>query len=291
MTTTVRPRRSVLYMPGSNVRALDKARSLPADGLILDLEDAVSPESKEIARQQVVEAVAQGGYGGREILIRTNALSTEWGEADLAAAARSGADAVLIPKVDDADMVHAALDVLDRSGAPQDLKLWCMMETAKGMLHAEAIAAASPRLGGFVMGTSDLAKELNCEHTPLRLPMITSLGLCLLAAKAYGLAILDGVYLDLSDLEGLLASCVQGREMGFDGKTLIHPKQIDAANEAFAPTEDDIAWARRVVEAHKEAAAAGQGVVLLDGRLVENLHVAMAERTIALADAIAASRA
>lgn len=291
MTTTVRPRRSVLYMPGSNVRALDKARSLPADGLILDLEDAVSPESKEIARQQVVEAVAQGGYGGREIVIRTNALSTEWGEADLAAAARSGADAVLIPKVDDADMVHAALDVLDRSGAPQDLKLWCMMETAKGMLHAEAIAAASPRLGGFVMGTSDLAKELNCEHTPLRLPMITSLGLCLLAAKAYGLAILDGVYLDLSDLEGLLASCVQGREMGFDGKTLIHPKQIDAANEAFAPTEDDIAWARRVVEAHKEAAAAGQGVVLLDGRLVENLHVAMAERTIALADAIAASRA
>lgn len=291
MTTTVRPRRSVLYMPGSNVRALDKARSLPADGLILDLEDAVSPESKEIARQQVVEAVAQGGYGGREILIRTNALSTEWGEADLDAAARSGADAVLIPKVDDADMVHAALDVLDRSGAPQGLKLWCMMETAKGMLHAEAIAAASPRLGGFIMGTSDLAKELNCEHTPLRLPMITSLGLCLLAAKAYGLAILDGVYLDLSDLEGLLASCVQGREMGFDGKTLIHPKQIDAANEAFAPTEDDIAWARRVVEAHKEAAAAGQGVVLLDGRLVENLHVAMAERTIALADAIAASRA
>ncbi|WGF88373.1 HpcH/HpaI aldolase/citrate lyase family protein [Marinivivus vitaminiproducens] len=291
MSTTVRPRRSVLYMPGSNARALDKARTLPADGLILDLEDAVTPDAKETAREQVVTAIAEGGYGRREIIVRTNALSTPWGKADLEAVATSGANAALIPKVDDAGMVHEALDVLDRAGAPDDLKLWCMMETAKGMLHAEAIASASPRLGGFVMGTSDLAKELNCEHTPLRLPMVTSLGLCLLAAKAYGLAILDGVYLDLSDTDGLLASCAQGREFGFDGKTLIHPKQIDAANEAFAPSEADLDWARRIVAAHKEAAAAGQGVVLVDGRLVESLHVEMAERTIALAEAIAALQA
>jgi citrate lyase subunit beta/citryl-CoA lyase len=278
----------VLFMPGSNARALEKARTLPADAVILDLEDAVAPDAKEVARAQIVAALKQGGYGHRETVIRANALSTPWGHADLAAAATAGADAVLVPKVEGADTVRQSLAMLDAAGAPKDLPLWCMMETPRGMLRAEEIAAGSPRVACLVMGTSDLAKELNAAHTPLRLPLLTSLGLCLLAAKAYGLAILDGVYLDLQDDEGFRQACVQGAELGFDGKTLIHPRQIEPANAAFAPGEAEVAHARRIIEAHAAAARAGKGVVVVDGRLVEGLHVAEARRRVALAEAIAA---
>ncbi len=286
---SVRPRRSVLYMPGSNPRALEKAKTLAADGLILDLEDAVAPDAKDEARRLVADAlVDRSAYGDRELIVRVNGLDTPWGFADLKAAATMGADAVLLPKIDSGDMVRRAVRILDAEGGPTDLPVWCMMETARGMLRAEEIADASPRLGGFVMGTSDLAKELMCAHTALRLPMITSLGLCVLAARAAGLVILDGVYLDLNDDEGFRASCAQGAELGFDGKTLIHPKQLDGANQLFAPSEAAVGQARKIIEAHRAAAAEGRGVVVVDGRLVENLHVVMAERAVALADAIAA---
>ena len=283
----IRPRRSVLYMPGSNPRALDKARSLPADGLILDLEDAVAPDAKIGARAQVCDAVRAGGYGAREIVIRVNGMATAWGHADLIAAATAGADAVLIPKVESADMVHQALAVLDEAGAPADLPLWCMIETARGALRAEEIADASARAGCLVMGTSDLARELRAAHTPLRLPMLTALGHCLLAARASGCAILDGVHLDLKDDEGFIAVCRQGAELGFDGKTLIHPRQIEAANRAFAPSEQELAQARRIIEAHREAAREGKGVVVVDGRLIEQLHVDQAQERVQLAEAIA----
>lgn len=286
MSRSIRPRRSVLYMPGSNPRALEKARTLPADGLIFDLEDAVAPDTKDAARTQIADALKAGGYGHRETIIRVNGLATPWGHADLLAAATSGADGVLLPKVESADAIHQALAVLDQAGAPEDLPIWAMMETARGMLHAEEIAGASPRLTGFVMGTSDLAKELHAAHTPLRLPMITALGLCLLAGRAYGLTLLDGVHLDLADEEGYAASCQQGLELGFDGKTLIHPKQIEAANRIFAPDDAGIAQAEKIIAAHDAAAAEGKGVVVVDGRLVENLHVEDAKRQMQLADAI-----
>ena len=288
MPAPARPRRSVLYMPGSNARALEKARTLPADGLILDLEDAVAPDAKEAARARVAAAVRAGGYGSREVIIRVNGLATPWGHADLTAAATSEADAVLLPKIESADAVRQALAVLDQAGAPSDLALWCMMETPRGMLQAAGIAAAGPRLAGLVMGTSDLAKELHAAHTPLRLPLLTALGLCLLAARAYGLAILDGVFLDLQDEAGFEAACRQGAELGFDGKTLIHPSQIGPANQAFVPDAAEVARARRIIEAHAAARAKGQGVVLLDGRLIEELHVVQARRQVALAEAIAA---
>ena len=288
MSAPPRPRRSVLYMPGSNARALDKGKSLDADGLILDLEDAVAPDAKLAARATVLAALAAGGYGHRELFLRVNGLNTPWGHDDLAAAATSGAHAVLLPKVESADTVRQADRLLAAAGAPDDLALWCMMETPRGMLRAEEIADASPRLAGFVMGTSDLAKDLRCAHTPLRPPMLTALGLALLAARAAGLAILDGVYLDLKDDAGFAAACAQGRELGFDGKTLIHPGQLAAANAAFAPSADEVAWSRRVIAAHAEALAAGRGVVLVDGRLVENLHVEGARRVVALAEAVAA---
>lgn len=287
MAMTVRPRRSVLYMPGSNARALEKGRTLPADGIILDLEDAVAPDAKDEARANIKAALAAGGYGGRELIVRVNGLGTPWGYDDLAMAAVSGADAVLLPKVESADGVRQADAVLRAAGAPEAQRIWCMMETPMGMLNAREIAAASPRLGGLVMGTSDLAKDLHAAHTRDRLPMITSLGLCLLAARAYGLAILDGVHLDLGDDEGFAASCRQGRELGFDGKTLIHPKTIAASNEAFAPSTEEVAFSRRIIVAHAEATAAGKGVVVVDGKLVENLHVENARRLVALADAIA----
>jgi citrate lyase subunit beta / citryl-CoA lyase len=288
MPAPIRPRRSVLYMPGSNARALEKARTLPADALILDLEDAVAPGAKQAARAQVAAAVRAGGYGPREVIIRVNGLATAWGHADLTAAATAGADAVLLPKVESADAVRQALAVLEAAGAASDLALWCMMETPRGMLNAAEIAAASPRLGGLVMGTSDLAKELHAAHTALRLPLLTALGLCLLVARAQGLAILDGVFLDLQDEAGFEAACRQGAELGFDGKTLIHPQQIGAANQAFAPDAAEVARARRIIEAHEAARASGQGVVLLDGRLIEELHVVEARRQVALAEAIAA---
>jgi citrate lyase subunit beta/citryl-CoA lyase len=284
---TSRLRRSFLYMPGSNPRALDRARTLPADGLIFDLEDAVAPNAKEEARAIVSAALAQGGYGGRELLLRVNGLDTPWGHADLAAAATMPLAGVLLPKIENPDRVRLTVSLLDALGAPLGLAVWCMIETPLGILYAREIAGASPRLAGLVLGTSDLSKDLHAVATRDRLPLVTSLAIALLAACAYGLAILDGVELNLSDDEGLAAACRQGRELGFDGKTLIHPKQIAAANKAFAPTEQEIEWSRRIIAAHAEATAAGQGVVLVEGRLIENLHVENARRLVALAEEIA----
>ena len=288
MNTTIRPRRSVLYMPGSNERALEKARSLPADGLILDLEDAVSPDAKDIARDQIGAAVAEGGYGRRELIVRVNPEETPWGRADFRAVAKmKGVDAILLPKIESADQIQTAEAVLNILGAPEDMKIWCMIETPRGILRAEEIADASPRVGCLVLGTSDLAKDMNAHHTRDRLPFLSSLSHCVLAAKAAGIGVLDGVHLDLSDDEGFEHACVQGKELGMDGKTLIHPKTLATANRVFAPSEDEVDFARRVIDAHATAEAEGQGIVVLDGRLIENLHVEMAKRTVALADAIA----
>jgi citrate lyase subunit beta / citryl-CoA lyase len=286
MAINARPRRSILYMPGSNARALEKARSLAADGLILDLEDAVAPEAKETARRQVCEAVAEGGYGMRELLIRVNGLGSPWGYADVVAACKTEADAILLPKVESADTIRKLEAIMDANGAPDGMAIWAMMETPRGMLAAEEIAASSPRLAGFVMGTSDLAKELHCAHTRDRLPMITSLGLCLLAARGYGIVIIDGVYLDLNDDEGFEYSCRQGVELGFDGKTLIHPKTVDACNRIFSPQPQEVEWSRKIILAHEAAAKEGKGVVVVDGKLIENLHVENAKRLVAMAEAI-----
>jgi citrate lyase subunit beta/citryl-CoA lyase len=275
-------------MPGSNIRALDKARSLEADSLILDLEDSVSPEVKAVARDNVVAALAAGGYGFREVVIRINALASPWGYDDLAAAAKSGADGVLLPKVESADGIRQAEAALERLGAPQELAIWAMMETPLAMLRAEEIAGASPRLACLVMGTSDLAKDLHASHTRERLPMITSLGLCLLAARGHGLAILDGVHLDLQDDAGLEESCRQGVELGFDGKTLIHPKTLEAANRAFAPSPEEVEWSYKIIAAFDAALAEGKALAVCDGKLIENLHVENAKRLVALAEAIAA---
>ena len=278
----MRPRRSVLFMPGSNARALDKARTLPADALVLDLEDAVAPDVKEQARAQVLAAVRAGGYGRRELIVRTNALGTPWGRDDVAAAATAGVDAVLLPKVESAETVSAALDVLGSGPA-----VWCMLETPRGILNAHAIAAASPRVAALVMGTSDLTKDLHARTTAGRGALVTSLQLCVLAARAAGISALDGVHLDLDDEAGFATACRQAADFGFDGKTLIHPKQVAMANEIFAPAAADVDWARRVIAAHADAVAHGRGVVVLDGRLIENLHVDDARRVLALAEAIA----
>ena len=287
MESTARPRRSVLYMPGSNARALEKGRGLPADALILDLEDAVAPDAKELARQQIADAAKAGGYGRRELAIRVNGLDTPWGREDVAAAAACGPDAILLPKVESAAMVAELETAMAEAGAPAHTAIWCMMETPLGMLNAQEVAGASKRVACLVMGTSDLVKDLQAAHTPQRLPVLTSLSLCILAARAYGQAILDGVHLDLQDDEGFAASCVQGKELGFDGKTLIHPKTIAAANEVFAPSAAEVEQAHKIIAAHAEAAAAGKGVVVLDGKLIENLHVEAAQRSVALAEAIA----
>ena len=288
MVATTRPRRSVLFMPGSNARALEKARDLPADALIFDLEDAVAPDGKETARQQVRETLEAGGYGARELIVRVNGLTTPWGEDDIAAMARAGADALLIPKVENKQIINSVEGRLSAAGAPEDMVIWSMIETPRGVMRAEEIASASPRLGALVIGTSDLAKGLHCLHTPRREPFWTSLSWCILAARSNGLAVLDGVHLDLSDDEGFAEACRQGREMGFDGKTLIHPKTLAAANQAFAPDAAEVDWGRRVIEAHDAAEREGKGVVLLDGQLIENLHVEEARRVLALSDAIIA---
>jgi citrate lyase subunit beta/citryl-CoA lyase len=283
-----RPRRSVLYLPGSNARALEKARTLPVDAVILDLEDAVAPAMKEQARAQVAAAVRAGGFGHREVLVRVNGLSTAWGLEDLQALATAGADGILLPKVEQARTVHEAALALRSARAPNTLPVWCMIETPRGALRAEEIAGSSPSVAGLVMGTSDMAKDLRCAHTPDRQPLLTALGLTLLAGRAFGLVVLDGVHLDLGDEAGFVRACEQGRALGFDGKTLIHPSQIDAANRTFSPTADELAFARRVVAAHEDAVAAGRGVVLVDGRLVESLHVTTALQTLAVAEAVAA---
>ncbi len=282
----VRPRRSALYMPGSNARAVEKARTLAADVLLLDLEDAVAPAAKEQARRLVVEAVQAGGFGRREVVIRVNGAGTPWGAADLAAAARSGADAVLLPKVESAAEVCRAEQELGAAGAPARLALWAMIETPRGVLAAPAIAAATPRLACLVAGTSDLVKELGARHTPGRAEVLTALSLIVLSARAYGLACLDGVHLDLTDEAGFEGQCRQGRDLGFDGKTLIHPRTIAAANRAFAPGAEEVEAARRILVAHAEAESFGQGVVVVDGRLVERLHVEAARRLLALAEAV-----
>ncbi len=286
MTAAARPRRSVLYMPGSNARALEKGRSLPADGLIFDLEDAVAPDAKETARDQIVAALKEGGYGRREIAVRVNGLDSPWGRDDVKAMATSGADAILLPKVETAAMIHELEKLMEEAGAPKTMGIQCMMETPLGMLNAKEVAGASRRITCLVMGTSDLVKDLQAAHTPERLPVLTSLGLCILAARAYGIAITDGVHLDLSDDAGFAASCRQGNELGFDGKTLIHPKTIAKANEVFAPSQAEIDWAHKIIAAHAEATAAGKGVVVVDGKLIENLHVEAARRQVALAEAI-----
>jgi citrate lyase subunit beta/citryl-CoA lyase len=280
------PRRSVLFTPGSNPRAMEKARSLSADALIFDLEDAVAPDAKESARAQVIAAVRAGGYGRRELIVRVNGLGTPWGRGDLAEVAAVGASAVLLPKVEAPQAVDDALAILTTYGAPRTLGLWCMLETPRGILNAAAIASASLRVGALVMGTSDLTKDLRARHTRDRLPLVTSLELCVLAARAAGVDALDGVHLDLADDTGFEAACRQAADLGFNGKTLIHPKQIAKANEIFAPSREDITWAQRVIAAHAEAAAHGQGVVLVDGQLIENLHVEDARRVVALADAV-----
>jgi citrate lyase subunit beta/citryl-CoA lyase len=284
-----RPRRSALYVPGSNARALEKARTLAADVLILDLEDAVAPSAKEEARRTLGAVLAGGGFGPREVAVRVNGPATPWGVEDLAFAARCGADAVVLPKVESADEVRAAERALVAAGAPERLALWCMIETPRGVLAAPQIAAASPRLAALVMGTSDLVKDLRARHTAARTEVLYALGAVLVAARANGLAALDGVHLDLADDAGFEASCRQGRDLGFDGKTLIHPKTVELANRVFAPSEAELAEALRIIAAHAEAEASGRGVVVVDGRLVEALHVEMARRVVALAKAIAAS--
>jgi citrate lyase subunit beta/citryl-CoA lyase len=284
----LRPRRSVLYMPGANERALEKAKDIPADALILDLEDAVAPDAKPEARERVCAAVAGGGYGNRELIIRANGLGTEWHDEDLAAAAKAGPDAVLVPKVNSAAEVHAIEAALAAAGAPEHTKVWAMLETPVAVLHAEEICSASERLTVLVMGTNDLVKELHAVRVADRHPLLTSLKLCLLGARAAGKVILDGVYNDIKDEAGFLAECRQGREMGFDGKTLIHPSQVEPCNGVFAPDDDAVDLARRTIAAFEEAQAEGRGVVTLDGRMIENLHVEEARRVLAITDAIAA---
>ncbi len=287
---THRPRRSVLYMPGSKDRALEKARTLAADSLILDLEDAVSPDEKASARDKVVAALKAGGFGKRELVVRINGLDTPWGLDDLKAVAAAGPDAVLLPKVNAAQQIEEVSALLERHGAPESTRIWAMMETPRGMLHAESIAASSPRLACFIMGTNDLVKELGAEHTETRLPLITGLGLCMLAARAYDIAIIDGVYNAFKDEDGLRTACVQSREMGFDGRTLIHPAQLAIANDVFAPSADQVDLARRQVAAFEETLAKGQAVAVVDGQIVENLHVEVAQKLLAQAEAIAKMR-
>jgi citrate lyase subunit beta/citryl-CoA lyase len=282
----LKPRRSVLYMPGANERALEKAKTLPADALILDLEDAVAPDAKEAARERVCAAAASGEYGTREVTIRVNGIDTEWHDADVRAAAKAGPAAIVVPKVDSAREVHNIERALELGGAPGHTKIWAMLETPIAMLHAEEIASASERLTVLVMGTNDLAKELHAEHVPGRAPLLGGLSLSLLAARASGKVILDGVYNDVRNLEGFEAECLQGRQFGFDGKTLIHPGQLEACNRVFAPSDDEITQARKIIDAFTQAQAAGQGVVTVDGRMIENLHVDNARRVLALADAI-----
>ena len=278
--------RSVLYVPGSNIRALEKTSSLPADAFIFDLEDAVSPSAKETARKNILHILSQNDYGNKQIIIRVNPLSSHWGYDDLIATASSGASAVLIPKVESADMVRQAELVLSDAHAPDNLAIWCMMETPRGMLHAEEIASASPKIRAIVMGTSDLAKDLGALHTRERLPFLTSLCISIMAARAADVAIIDGVHLDLEDDEGFKYSCQQGRELGFDGKTLIHPKTISKANEIFSPSEDELRWSHKIIQAYEEASKCGEGVVVVDGKLIESLHVEGAKRTLLLDNAI-----
>lgn len=284
--TAYRPRRSVLYMPASNERALEKAKTLMVDALILDLEDAVAPDAKEQARENACAAARSGEYGRREITIRVNGTGTQWHEADLAAACAAGPDGIVVPKVGSADEVRELVAAMEAAGAPERTRLWAMVETPQAMLHCEEIAAASERLAVLVMGTNDLAKELHAEHVPGRQPLLAGLGLCLLAARATGTVILDGVYNNVKDAEGFEVECLQGRQMGFDGKTLIHPGQVEACNVAFAPGAEQVEEARGILQAWEDGA--GAGVVTYNGRMVESLHVETARRVLETHEAIRA---
>jgi citrate lyase subunit beta / citryl-CoA lyase len=281
---TIRPRRSVLYMPGSNPRALEKARSLPADALILDLEDAVAPDAKDLARSQVCEAVKAKGFGKREVAIRINGLSTAWGRADLDAAVEAAPDAILVPKVSTA----GDLDAIDSRIEGRPIALWAMMETPLAILKAAEIAGAGGKLTCLVMGTNDLIKEFHGVHTPDRQNLSAALGICVAAARAYGLAIIDGVYNDIANADGFLETCKQARAFGFDGKTVIHPSQLEPCNGVFAPSPDDVAAARKIIAAFDLPENKDKGAIALDGRMVELLHAEIARDTVALADAIAA---
>jgi citrate lyase subunit beta / citryl-CoA lyase len=290
MFMLARPRRSVLYMPGSNAKALAKASTLPADALILDLEDSVALDQKIAAREQVVRAVRAGGFGGREVVIRINGPHTPWGEDDLAAAAAAKPDAILLPKVDGPGAIMVAARALREAEAPEETRIWAMMETPNAILNAGSIAsvAADPtsRLSVMVMGLNDLAKETRARLTPGRPTMTAWLASCVVAARAHGVDILDGVYNDIKDLDGFRLECLQGRDMGLDGKTLIHPSQIDICNEVFAPTPAEVESAAAIIEAFALPENAGKGVIQLNGRMVELLHADMARRTLAIAEAI-----
>ncbi|GGM92381.1 citrate lyase subunit beta [Terrabacter tumescens] len=283
-----RPRRSVLYMPSSNERALEKAKTLPVDALILDLEDAVAPDAKDAARENACAAARSGDYGRRELTIRVNGLGSQWHDADLAAAAAAGPDAIVVPKVNSADEVRLLVAAMEAAGAPDHTRLWAMVETPVAVLHAEEIARASDRLACLVLGTNDLYKEIGATFAPGRAAIATSLQLALLAARAAGVAVVDGVFNDVKDGHGFLAEARQGREWGFDGKTLIHPGQVEPANDVFAPSAAQVEDARAVIDAFEQAQAQGRGVATLNGRLIENLHVDTAQKVLATAEAIAA---
>jgi citrate lyase subunit beta / citryl-CoA lyase len=291
MFMLARPRRSVLYIPGSNAKALAKASTLPADALILDLEDSVAPDQKIAARNQVVQAVRAGGFGGREVVIRINGPHTPWGGDDLAAAAAAKPDAILLPKVDGPGAIMVAARVLREAEAPEETRIWAMMETPNAILNAGSIAsvAADPssRLSVMVMGLNDLAKETRARLTPGRPTMTAWLASCVVAARAHGVDILDGVYNDIKDLDGFRIECLQGRDMGLDGKTLIHPGQIDICNEVFAPAPAEVESAAAIIEAFALPENVGKGVIQLNGRMVELLHAEMARRTLTIAEAIA----
>ncbi|WGL52296.1 CoA ester lyase [Nocardioides sp. BP30] len=283
---TFRPRRSVLYMPSSNERALEKAKTLPVDALILDLEDAVAPDAKAAARANAVAAVQSGEYGAKELTIRINGIGTQWHAADIAAAAAAGPDAIVVPKVNTAEQVRGLVTALEWAGAPEHTRLWAMIETPEAIFNAREIAAAHERLTVLVLGTNDLVKELYVEHVPGRTNLVTALQLAVLAARATGTAVLDGVYNDVKDLDGYLAEVAQGRDFGFDGKTIIHPGQIEGANAGFAPDAAAVENAQGLIAAWEEGA--GKGVVTYNGKMVESLHVESARRTLAIAEAIAA---
>jgi citrate lyase subunit beta/citryl-CoA lyase len=286
MVPTLRPRRSALYLPGNNARALEKGKTLAADVLIFDLEDAVGPDAKAGSRANVCDAISSESYRPREIVVRINGLGTDWHDDDLAAVAGSSANGVLVPKVETGEQVQALAAVLDRLDAPESLRLWVMIETPRSFLRAEEIASASDRLAALVVGTNDLVNELHGLHVPGRAPVLTGLSLAVLGARAAGKVVLDGVFNDITDQGGFRVEARQGREMGFDGKTLIHPSQIAPANDLFGPSQKELADARKIVSAYEQAEAAGNSVITVDGRMIESLHVRDAQRILALADLI-----
>ncbi len=286
MAPTLRPRRSALYLPGNNARALEKGTTLPADVLMFDLEDAVGPDAKDDSRARVCDAISSGDSRPREIVVRINGLGTDWHDDDLAAVAASAAHGVLVPKVEKGEQVQARAAALDTLGAPESLQLWVMIETPRSFLRAEEIASASDRLAVLVVGTNDLVNDLHALHVPGRAPVVPALALAVLGARAAGKVVLDGVFNDIGDEAGFRAEAQQGREMGFDGKTLIHPSQIAPANELFGPSQRELADARKIVSAYEQARAAGNSVITVDGRMIESLHVRDAERILALAEII-----